>query len=58
MRKILQPLEAVGSAGIYMTSGDGCTRRNHPILASFIGDYPEQILTTGTLTILASFIGD
>ena len=33
-----------------MTSGDGRTRRIHPILASFIGDYPEQILTTGALT--------
>jgi hypothetical protein len=50
LRKILQPLESAGCSGIYMTSGDGRTRRNHPILASFIGDYPEQILTTGALT--------
>ncbi|KAH9923403.1 uncharacterized protein BXZ73DRAFT_91440 [Epithele typhae] len=26
--------------------GDGVVRRNHPILAVHIGDYPEQLLTT------------
>jgi hypothetical protein len=29
-------------------SGDGIWRRYHPILANFIGDYPEQILVTCT----------
>lgn len=50
MGKILKPLETAGRDGIFMTSGDGKTRRNHPILASFIGDYPEQVLTTGVMT--------
>ena len=27
-----------------MSSGDGVVRRTHPILAAFIGDYPEQVL--------------
>lgn len=31
-----------------MLSGDGIWRRCHPILANFIGDYPEQTLVTCT----------
>lgn len=27
-----------------MTSGDGVVQRCHPIFATFVGDYPEQIL--------------
>jgi Plavaka transposase len=50
MHKILQPLVTAGKAGVYMACGDGNLHRNHPILASFIGDYPEQILSTGTVT--------
>ena len=50
MEKILKPLEAAGKEGIFMTSGDGKKRRNHLIFASFIGNYPEQILTTGAMT--------
>ena len=50
MGKILKPLENAGREGIFMTSGDGKTRRNHLILASFIGNYPEQVLTTGVFT--------
>ena len=46
MGKILQPLQDAGLSGIFMTSGDGLTRRNHPLFACFIGDYPEQILVT------------
>ena len=46
MGKILQPLQDVGLSGIFMTSGDGLTRRNHPLFTCFIGDYPEQILVT------------
>ncbi|KAF8868191.1 hypothetical protein BD779DRAFT_1684565 [Infundibulicybe gibba] len=30
-----------------MASGDGVIRRNHPILAVYAGDYPEQLLVTG-----------
>ena len=29
-----------------MTSGDGLTRRTHPLLACVVEDYPEQVLTT------------
>ena len=50
MKRILQPLEAAGVSGLSVTSGDGLTRRGHPLFASFVGDYPEQVLTTGTFT--------
>ena len=46
MRKILQPLESVGVTGIELSTGDGVVRRCHPLLAVFIGDYPEQCLVT------------
>ena len=44
MKFILKPLEKAGINGILMTSGDGVVRRCHPIFATFVGDYPEQIL--------------
>ncbi|KAH9020914.1 hypothetical protein EDB84DRAFT_1441645 [Lactarius hengduanensis] len=50
MRKILAPLETAGMAGVYMARGDGHLHRNHPLFAAFIGDYPEQILSTGSIT--------
>ncbi|KAI9434502.1 hypothetical protein H4582DRAFT_1818632, partial [Lactarius indigo] len=50
MRKILAPLEAAGKTGVYMARGDGRLHRNHPLFAAFIGDYPEQILSTGSIT--------
>ena len=31
-----------------MASGDGVIRRCHPLLAIFVGDYPEQCLVTCT----------
>ncbi|KAJ7222751.1 hypothetical protein B0H12DRAFT_1078209 [Mycena haematopus] len=46
MSYILAPLKTAGVAGIPLTSGDGVTRRGHPIYATFIGDYPEQCLAT------------
>ena len=49
MRRILEPLETAGTTGIYMTRGDGHRYRVHPIFAAFIGDYPEQILSTGSI---------
>ncbi|KAH9911538.1 uncharacterized protein BXZ73DRAFT_93357 [Epithele typhae] len=44
--QILKPLRKAGIHGINMASGDGILRRNHPILAIHVGDYPEQLLTT------------
>ncbi|KAI0633956.1 hypothetical protein C8Q77DRAFT_1193668 [Trametes polyzona] len=46
MRYVLAPLRAAGLSGIKLTSGDGMTRRAHPIFAVHIGDYPEQLLAT------------
>ena len=46
MGRILEPLKVAGTTGVLMTSGDGLVRRCHPLLASFMGDYPEQVLTT------------
>lgn len=50
MHRILAPLETAGTTGINMVAGDGRLYRNHPIFAAFIGDYPEQILSTGSMT--------
>jgi Plavaka transposase len=43
---ILRPLESVGVDGIWLSTGSGQLHRGHPILAAFIGDYPEQLLVT------------
>jgi len=43
---VLQPLEDAGVDGIVMADGNGILRRVHPILAAFIGNYPEQVLVT------------
>lgn len=43
LQKVLQPLEDAGVDGIVMADGYGIFRRVHPILAVFIGDYPEQV---------------
>ncbi|KAH7926058.1 hypothetical protein BV22DRAFT_1104530 [Leucogyrophana mollusca] len=48
MRHILRPLEKPGKEGAAMRSGDGIVRRVHPIVACYSGDYPEQVLATGT----------
>ncbi|KAJ6609765.1 hypothetical protein B0H10DRAFT_2295525 [Mycena sp. CBHHK59/15] len=40
MGKILEPLKTA------VVSGDGVARRGHPILAAYVGDYPEQVLVT------------
>ncbi|KAI0366896.1 hypothetical protein BV20DRAFT_1025390 [Pilatotrama ljubarskyi] len=44
MRHILAPLKAAGENGVSMARGDGMLFRCHPILAAYIGDYPEQTL--------------
>ncbi|KAI1797995.1 hypothetical protein LXA43DRAFT_875754 [Ganoderma leucocontextum] len=43
---ILKPLIDAGINGIKVVGGDGVARRGHPILAMYIGDYPEQLLVT------------
>ena len=48
MNQILHPLKHAGEHGVFMTTGDGLTHRGHPLLACFVGDYPEQVLTTAT----------
>ncbi|KAH9839355.1 uncharacterized protein C8Q71DRAFT_703890 [Rhodofomes roseus] len=50
MSMVVEPLRKAGIDGISMTSGDGIERRCHPILAVYVGDYPEQVLVTGTYT--------
>ncbi|KAF8261595.1 hypothetical protein EI94DRAFT_1780209 [Lactarius quietus] len=46
MHCILDPLISAGRDGVFMSTAEGIVHRNHPILACFIGDYPEQVLTT------------
>ncbi|KAJ7488714.1 hypothetical protein B0H11DRAFT_1688922, partial [Mycena galericulata] len=43
---IIAPLREVGIKGIPVVSGDGKIQRGHPIVACYIGDYPEQVLVT------------
>ncbi|KAJ7841520.1 hypothetical protein B0H14DRAFT_3694203 [Mycena olivaceomarginata] len=43
---ITEPLQDAGVTGIKIASGDGKLRRGHPIVACYIGDYPEQLLVT------------
>ena len=50
MSRVLAPLKSAGVDGIELTSGDGKTRRGHPIVATYVGDYPEQVLVTGCKT--------
>lgn len=50
MSKVLGPLQEAGKSGVFMTSANCLVRQSHPLLAAFIGDYPEQILTTCTKT--------
>ncbi|KAM6496730.1 hypothetical protein JOM56_007203 [Amanita muscaria] len=50
MQHLLQPLETAGIEGVVMKDGYGTARRIHPILAVYIGDYPEQVLVTCTKT--------
>jgi hypothetical protein len=47
---IMRPLEELGLTGLELTSGDGAVRDCHPILAAYVGDYPEQVLVTCTKT--------
>ena len=47
---IFQPLEDASIQGIVVRDGFRTWRWLHPILAIFIGDYPEQVLVTATKT--------
>ncbi|KAI0821718.1 hypothetical protein BC628DRAFT_793206 [Trametes gibbosa] len=44
---ILSPLASLGLTGLELANGDGVVYRGHPILATYVGDYPEQLLVTG-----------
>ena len=48
MRTVLEPIGYHGETGVPMMSGDGVWRRCHPIMAIFVGDYPEQALVSCT----------
>ena len=48
MERVLGPISHYGETGVPMVGGDGVWRRCHPILANFVGDYPEQVLVTCT----------
>ncbi|KAF8868666.1 hypothetical protein CPB85DRAFT_1379813 [Mucidula mucida] len=48
LKRILSGLKEAGMAGLIMHSGDGVARHCHPIFASYVGDYSEQVLVTCT----------
>ncbi|KAG1819804.1 uncharacterized protein BJ212DRAFT_1446151 [Suillus subaureus] len=47
LHHVLAPLIPAGTEGILMHSSDGARCHCHPIFASFVSDYPEQLMTTG-----------
>jgi hypothetical protein len=46
MNMILWLLYNVGTTGLEISNGDGVLYHGHPIFASHISDYPEQLLVT------------
>ncbi|KAF8337229.1 hypothetical protein F5887DRAFT_890749 [Amanita rubescens] len=44
LHHLMEPLIEVGLNGINMADGMGVVRRVHPLLAVYVGDYPEQVL--------------
>ncbi|KAF8270154.1 hypothetical protein EI94DRAFT_1771016 [Lactarius quietus] len=48
MPKLLAPMEVYDEMGVAMVTGDGVWYCCHPILATFIGNYPEQLLVACT----------
>ena len=55
MQVVVKLLASAGHNGIILVSGDSTVRRCFPILAAYVGDYPEQVLVslvkTGTCPI-------
>src|SRR5688572_25648995 len=49
LSNILDPIKEAGASGMFVATADGTERRGHPIVACFIGDFPEQILVTCTI---------
>ncbi|KAG8699999.1 hypothetical protein FRC09_006244 [Ceratobasidium sp. 395] len=49
MRTIMEPLEKAGREGVEMWCADGRLRRVYPLLAAFIGDWPEQCDMAGVV---------
>ncbi|KAG2158664.1 uncharacterized protein EDB93DRAFT_1237945 [Suillus bovinus] len=47
LSRVLALLQHAGLEGINMRTGDGALCHCHPLFASFVGDYPEQLLATG-----------
>lgn len=50
MARILSLLEEAGLNGLPMHTDDSHIFHMHPIYAAFSGDYPKQVLMTGTKT--------
>ncbi|KDQ52144.1 hypothetical protein JAAARDRAFT_92313, partial [Jaapia argillacea MUCL 33604] len=48
MRTILEPLREASVKGVEMVCGDGKVRMVHPVLTSYIANYPEQCLVSCT----------
>ncbi|KAG8700746.1 hypothetical protein FRC09_005778 [Ceratobasidium sp. 395] len=49
MRTIMEPLEEAGRQGVKMWCADGRLCRVYPLLAAFVGDYPEQCDMAGVV---------
>ncbi|KAH9932480.1 uncharacterized protein B0H18DRAFT_1115738 [Fomitopsis serialis] len=47
LKQALAPTRKPARRGVKMSSGDGSTRRCHPIFAAYIGDYPEIVCVAG-----------